>query len=490
MKKLFGIAIFFVLRRGTEMTKPQRIVLTLALFLVYPLISIMYSEKALPNDAPIWFTKPPSDIAYYYGVGYSAKDPKDADAEARINLIMGIATTIHAEVDQETHSVVEGSDEKTKNEFRTRSRSYAKQEALQGLEISKRHRGAGKPEYYSLARLSREKFSQQMQNKQADMEKIVAHGDNDLGDGKVLAALKAYNHAFEIAQALAFFYEDTSNVSEKTVSVYDILRKIDDLQDNLNILAISGSGQTGNYGSPLSDPLIVQVQYKEVPLGNFPLQATYIHGIGLLRNDARETDRAIRIYTDAEGTGICWVEAVQSITRDNHIQITADPESIQLPSAKAVIFRYTSVFPTHSTLNAPSITLNGSTDEQTFVEGSTVDIEIRVPHICHIHLFSIVADGKFSYLQSVPIVQDSTGKSWRALATESGWVLQMDKIPVTAEYGAGIETLLVISTKDPWKPNAETFTSDGLIQQLDRSVGAKAWHAGWVSYHLKTERTP
>ena len=127
---------------------------------------------------------------------------------------------------------------------------------------------------------------------------------------------------------------------------------------------------------------------------------------------------------------------------------------------------------------------------QTFVEGSTVDIEIRVPHICHIHLFSIVADGKFSYLQSVPIVQDSTGKSWRALATESGWVLQMDKIPVTAEYGAGIETLLVISTKDPWKPNAETFTSDGLIQQLDRSVGAKAWHAGWVSYHLKTERTP
>ena len=133
--------------------------------------------------------------------------------------------------------------------------------------------------------------------------------------GRCSLPLKAYNHAFEIAQALAFFYEDTSNVSEKTVSVYDILRKIDDLQDNLNILAISGSGQTGNYGSPLSDPLIVQVQYKEVPLGNFPLQATYIHGIGLLRNDARETDRAIRIYTDAAGTGICWVEAVQSITR-------------------------------------------------------------------------------------------------------------------------------------------------------------------------------
>ena len=179
---------------------------------------------------------------------------------------------------------------------------------------------------------------------------------------------------------------------------------------------------------------------------------------------------------------------LESISRENRIQVTVDVEGIQLPAPQAAVFRYASAFPTRDKTDAPTVTLNGSADEQTFAEGSRVNIQINVLDKCHLHLFSIVANGNFGYLQSVSIEQAYVGNGWGVISTDSGWTLQMDRVPLRADYGRGVETLLVVTTEKAWKPNEEEFTMDSLIRQLAESVGVDSWRVGWVSYHIEPKK--
>ena len=299
-----------------------------------------------------------------------------------------------------------------------------------------------------------------------------------------LPPLKMYSDALKIAKTLTFLNGETSDV----VSVVDIQQKIAAVQNDIHIAAILGNEQTCDYGNALTEALVVQVHYQNEPLGECLLKATYTRGTGQLKNSRGETGTSVSIYADTEGKGYCWVDAVKSISRKNRIQVTVDVEGIQLPILQAAVFRYASAFPTRHKIGAPTVALNGSTDEQTFAEGSKVDIEINVPDKCHLHLFSIVADGNFGYLQSVPIEQAYDGNGWSVSSTKSGWTLQMDRVPLMADYGRGVETLLVITTEKAWKPDRKTFTTESLIRQLDESVGVDNWRVGWVSYHIEPKK--
>ena len=460
------------------MTKSQEIVISVASILVYAMACVEYSEA----DPPIWYTETPNNYDYYYGVGHSKESIEDAEAKARKALIMGIAFTIHAEVEQHSWSVDDGNSEKTEAEFRTESRSYAKQESLPGVEIHSR--SSDRTGDYALARLSRKKYRQHMKQKHIEVGEVAAFGDRSLADRHVIAALKTYSDALKIAKTLTFLDDEASNA----VSEVNIRQKIVVVLNGVHVIAISGNEQTVNYGEPLPQPLVVEVHYQNKPLGECPLQATYIHGTGQLRNNRGETGTSVSIYADAEGKRVCWVDAVRSISRENRIQVTVDVEGIQLPAPPAAVFRYTSTFPTRDKIGAPTVTLDGSADESAFDEGSKVDIEIRVPNKCHIHLFSIVADGNFSYLQSVPIEQAYVGNGWDVISTDSGWTLRMDQVPLRADYGHGMETLLVVTTEKAWKPNKEEFTMDSLIRELDESVGTDNWRVGWVSYYIKPKK--
>ena len=461
-----------------KMKKSKEIVLSVASILFYTITSVAYSAV----EPPSWFIETPNDDDYYYGVGHSTKSMEDAEAKARQELILGIAATIHAEIEQHSQSVDDGNSEKTEAEFRTQSRSYAKQESLPGVEIFRRY--PGRTGDYALARLSREKYRQHMKQKHIEVGEVAASGDRSLADGHVIAALKTYSDALKIAKTLTPLDDEVSDA----VSEGDIRQKIVAVLNDVHVIAISGNEQTVNYGEPLPQPLVVEVHYQNKPLGECLLKATYTHGTGQLRNSRGETGTSVSIYADAEGKGACWVDAVRSISRENRIQVTVDVEGIQLPAPQAAVFRYASAFPTRDKTDAPTVTLNGSADEQTFAEGSRVNIQINVLDKCHLHLFSIVANGNFGYLQSVPIEQAYVGNGWGVISTDSGWTLQMDRIPLRADYGRGVETLLVVTTEKAWKPNEEEFTMDSLIRQLDESVGVDNWRVGWVSYHIEPKK--
>ena len=460
------------------MTKFQEITIFVASILVYAMACVAHSEAA----APSWFIQTPNDDDYYYGVGHSKESLEAAEAKSRETLIMGIVVTIHAKVEQHSQSVADGNSEKIEAEFRTQSRSYAKQELLPGIEIGKRSHGPS--DYYALARLSRETYRQHMDQKHTEVGKVAASGDKSLADGHVIAALKAYSAALTTAKTLTFLDGEASDA----VSVVDIRQKIAAVQNDIHIISISGNEQTVNYGEPLPQPLVVEVHYQSKPLGECPLQATYIHGTGQLRNSCGEAGTSVSIYADAEGKRVCWVVAAKSISRKNRIQVTVDVESIQLPASQTAIFRYKSVFPRQRKTDA--LTINGSVDEATltFAEGSEVDLEIRVPNKCHIHLFQIVANGDLVYKQSVPSTQAYVENGWRVISTDPGWSLQMDRVPLRADYGHGVETLLVIITAKAWQPNGEQVMRYSLIRQLDESVGADGWRVDWVSYYIEPKK--
>ena len=462
------------------MTKAQGIVVSVVSILVYVVVCVAYSE----DEPPSWYTERFNDEHYYYGVGYSKESMEAAKAKARKDLILSIALTIHTEVEEHSQRVHDGNSEQIEGEFRTRSRSYAKQESLPGVKIS--HSLPGRTGFYARARLSRETYRKHLKQKQTEVQKIVKFGEAELADEHVTAALKTYSDALKIAKTLTLPDGETSNA----ISVVDIQQKIDAIQNDIHIVTISGSEQTSDYGNKLTDPLVVEVHYQNKPLRECPLKATYTHGTGQLRNSRGEIGTSVSVYTDAEGKGYCWVDAVKSISRENRVQVTVDVEGLQLP-AQTAVFRYTSTFPMRSQTDKPTVTLNGSADEQRFAEGREVVIQISVPNKCHIHLFSIVADGNFNYLQSVPIEQAYIGKGWSVSSTDSGWTLQMDRVPLRADYGRGVETLLVVTTEKVWKPNGDAFTMDSLVRQLDESAGADNWRVGWVSYHItpKKERT-
>ena len=465
-------------------TKVQQTLIFFMLIWGYVLVYPTYSR----SDEPDWYNKTPDDIGYYYGVGFSTESIGEAVSDAHANLILGIQVTIHAEVEHAHESTDDGKHEKVKSEFKTRNRSYAKLESLPGVEIVERKTDPDQGKHYVLARLSEEKFHQYLKKKQGDLKRHIEHGDKRLQERDVIAFLKAYREALKIAQTLKFLYDEVANVRGSHSDI-DIQQKITSVQNDIQILKLSGDEQTCNYGSSLPESLVVRVDYQDKPLKEFPLKAIYTRGIGRLRNETGETQTFAFIYTDAEGKGRCRVDVVKSISRENYIQIMADAEAIKLPASKAVVFRYTSMFPARHKIGTPIITLNGSADEQTIAEGSKVDIEIRVPNKCHIHLFLIVANGDFRYLQSVPIERTYDGSEWRIISTNSGWALQMHQVPLTADYGLGIETLLVITTENAWKPETEQFATDSLIRHLDDSIGEEGWRVGWVSYDIVSKPT-
>ena len=306
-------------------------------FLVYVLVYRPYCGNAEPN----WYKKTPKDPAYYYGVGYSTESMNNAEDAARANLILEITVTIYVENEQTYMSIDDGQYERVKGEFRTRNRSYAKQESLPGVEIIERK--IGQTEYYALARLSQEKFHQYMEKKQKEVKQHTEHGDRNLEKGNVIAALQAYWEASKIAQTLKFLYSEPENGSNSPSDV-EIQQKIVSVQNDIHILKFSGDEQTCDYGSSLLESLVVKVYYQNRALREFPLKAIYTRGVGLLKNDAGEIGPSIRIHTDAEGMARCWVDVAKSISRENYIQITADAEVVQLSASKVADFRYASVF--------------------------------------------------------------------------------------------------------------------------------------------------
>ena len=451
--------------------KNGRFILFVVCFFICALAFVAHAQ-------PRWYKKPPNDAIYYYGVGMSTESMARAKDKAREELIKVISSTIEVKDKYTVHSKGDGKDEKIERKYSGRGRITAMLKSVPEVEISQSESNRQRTEHYALARLSRAIYRQYIKKEWDKVQEMVAHGDLSIGGRDVVTALREYSKALEMAQTLPFRDNHTS------LSDVGIERKITRIQDDLDIEAISGNGQAGAYDGSLAEALVVQVHYQGSLLEAFPLWAVYRRGTGRLVNRAGETGDSVRTYTDVNGRATFWVEAIKSLSRENRIQVAAK----HLPVFKAVDFHYTSSFSTRHSAQSPVIYLNDSADEQAFVENSAVEIEVRVPKPCHLHLFGILADGHFGYLQSVPIEQEYHGEGWRVLRKESNWALEIDESPVTAARGPGLETLLVIATAKRWQPVGKTLTPEGLIRRLNEDIGADDWRAGWASYLVRKDQ--
>ena len=435
---------------------------------------------------PPWVDSPPVDETYYYGVGAEAQTRTEAADQARAALVKTIEVHIETEVEIISRSSRTETDEEIDDIFIERSRSYATQK-LPEIHIVKQHSAA--TGHYALARLERQivqdLLDEAAQLSLREVKDRIKHGDEAHERGNLIRALQEYGPALEMARALPGTYRKTPPDSTEG-AFYDsiIERKMRTIYDEVNIEAVSGNEQTGEYGNALAQPLVVQVRYQDKSLERFPLKAVYTHGTGRLKNRAGGTGTSIRIYTDSDGKGTCWVDRVGSLARENYIQITADTESIELPESKVVSFRYASVFPAPNRNGAPIVTLNGRTDEQEFTDGQRVAYEIRVPDKCYLHFFSLRPDGTFGYHQSLPVMRPYDGNDWRIRSTGTEWIHQMDKVLLTSERGLGLETLFVVATTMAWQPMDHKLATGELIRQLDQGVEANEWRVGWVSSHV------
>ena len=424
---------------------------------------------------PSWYKNHPEDDTYYYGSGFNKESRDKAENDAFSDLIQRIHTNITVEKFRRTRSTGVGEGENIESEFEVTVRIGSEQKSIQGLGIDERDTHKGN--YYALARLRRADFHKQINRMWKEIQQRVDFGNLSLEEGDVITALQKYDKAFKGAKNLPVFDDKYAGLK------IDIEHKIEDIVNDIKITPHS-KDQNGLYGHSLRDSLVVRVLYKSQPLEGFPFSASYTRGTGQLMNRAGEMGSSVHIYTDANGNASFRVNDIQSLSRSNHIRVKAD----QLPESKAVDLHYASSFPApHATSSALTILLNGSADEQDFIEGSELGIEIHMPEKCYLHLFEIHADGDFKYHESSPIQQEDRGTGWRILREEGRWVLKFDPVPVNAAKGPGLETLLAITTEQSWQPDGTTLTPQGLVQQLKEHG---TWRVGWVSYYVASKRSP
>lgn len=443
-------------------------------FFVFFLACGGYISARDADELPEWVknrTCPPTD---YCGVG-SGQNLEAAEQVARANLIKGIEVKIESIVHSYIDRKQNGKNEEITSEFIAESSSYATQN-LPDIQIVKTHNKGN--QFFAQAQLRRavvdSLIEEKGQQSRRDVENRVRYGDDQLNSKHIISALEEYGKALNTVRTAPRRYMVTKHEEGHSWPIV-IERKITKIKNDLEVKAIHGNEQDGTYGDSLADSLVVQVHYQGNPLDSFPFWVTYKHGTGQLMNPSGEKGQEVSVSTNENGQAIFWVKTIKSLSRENHIRVTAK----DLPISKRADFHYGSLFSTsHSMrMQRPVIYLNGSADEQGFAENSVIKVEVFVQEQCYLHLFEILADGHFGYIQSVQIEDKHQDVKWRILRIESHWVLQAE-LPLRATRGPGLETLLAITTQQKWIPIGEKLTRKGLIRELS----SHEWQVGWTSY--------
>jgi len=445
---------------------------------------------------PSWIRGMPSDPIYYFGLGGPSESMDEAKQAARVEL----ARTVEVRVESEIITIMSETNEKFDNLFIAKSRIYVKKK-LQDANIVATY--TNRDGHYALARIRRAVVQNLLlESVRADKEDVldrIRKGKSAAEAGKLMDALREYSAAYQTGRRLPRKYDWWDERKSERLT-FHIERALNRLVDEVELSIVSGDNQTGEYESALAEQLVLRAVFsrghKKVPLAGLPLKAEYARGTGKLSASMGQEGEVVSLRTDEGGECKFSVSRIESISQKNQVRVTFDstgagdlhetliPALTARLESKAVVFNYAADFLFAQSPGVPVITLNGSTVEQDFTEGTPVDIEVRVKRKSHLHLFQITADGKFSYQQSVAIFEAQQGAGWRIEGEQDCWVLKMDAVKVNASRGEGIETLLAVMTAKPvkWKPT-QALTKEGLIRALSE-CSAGEWTVGCVSYQV------
>ena len=236
-------------------------------------LTVSCSKQIEPLDPePFWIQRLPPNPDFYYGVGGPASTIKEARESARAELARSIEVQIESEIVRQ----VEGRNENINRVFIDRSRSYATKR-LPDVELEQYQ---GKKGNYALARIRRsviqQLLSEAAEQAQLEVKGYQENGDNALRAGNIITALRHYHQALDVARTLPLDYNRLGQGLRTT----QIERQIDEIRDNLQLHIISGDNQSGTYGYPLAEPVVVQVKVNQIPIPNFLLKAKFINGPG------------------------------------------------------------------------------------------------------------------------------------------------------------------------------------------------------------------
>jgi len=452
----------------------------------------------------------PSNPIYYLGLAGPSESMDEARQAARVEL----ARTIEVNVESEIITIMSATNEKFDNLFINKSRTYVRKK-LPDINIIATY--TNKDGNYALARIRRAVLQnlllESVRAEREDALDRIRKGEAAAEMGKLMDALREYSSAYQTAKGLPRKYD--WNV-ERAVSLpvwdegkterltFHIERALNGLVDAVGLSIISGDAQIGEYESELVEQLVLRAKFsnahKNVPLAGLPLKAEYVRGTGKLSATMGQEGRGVSLRTDENGECKFNVSRIESISQKNQVKVTFDlsgekdlretlaPALLARLESKAVVFNYASIFLLSQSPDAPVITLNGSTVEQDFTQGTPVDIEVRVKKECSLYLFQITADGEFAYQQSIVVLEAQQGDGWRVEQKQNCWVLQMDAVKVNASRGEGVETLFAVTTPTPvkWNP-AQTLTKEGLIRALNEN-SAGDWSVGCMSYRVLMSR--
>ena len=421
---------------------------------------------------PDWLQQPPANTNFYYGIGGPAKTMGEAKEIARAEL----ARAIEVQIESEITLKMEESNQNVNRLFVDRSRSYATRK-LPDVQLEQHEGEIGN---YALARVRRSIVQKLLveatEQAQLEVSAYQENGHNALKTGNLNFALGQYQQALEIAKTLPLDY----NRLDEGLWTAQIERQMTEIRNNLELHIISGDNQSGIYGSSLAEPIVVQMQINQMPIPNLPLQVQFASGLGELKGNSGKSGSSIQIETNPQGKATFSVILIESLSKQNQIQVSMANQDF---GTRKVLATYASDLHHFEQNQQPTIVLNGSTNQQDFSVNSRVPFQVTVAQTCYLYLFQITADSSLVPLESILLNQAYQQDEWRVYQIGSGWSLEIDAVDITADYGYGLETLIAVTTNQPWADADGMSSVTDMLSELNRDFG-NDWQANWVSYRI------
>lgn len=263
--------------------------------------------------APEWYTSGshPRYVQEFYFVGVGSGDSYDAAIEqASAQISRQIEVKVEAESNNVVSSYTEDDREHIRSQYESVSRSFT-ENTLRSAEVSEK--AIAGDIHYVLITIDKSKYvtslKADLDGRRSEIEGQYSDSEALLEEGRFIQVLQNMIDTGDAATKLharALIYTSISGkpyLSDEIISGPAILSKCRKLIGKIRLEKISGSGQTGQSGKLLPEPIVVKASLKQKD-GAIPLKN--------LRLALKDEDNKVleRLHTDDQGVAKFWIYAV------------------------------------------------------------------------------------------------------------------------------------------------------------------------------------
>lgn len=456
------------------------------------------------NLRPAWVDSLPYDITRIEGVGFSSSlSTPDSNMilarnRAREELAKYLQISINSNIINTSIYERKGEWEEYNSSLRHILRTKVSA-SLQKSIIGSEWFDPANRMYYAYAFIEWSGFIGQMGIYRDMVVEHLTKGGESEQEGNIELCLREYTDGLDVLQGIHPLFFKVEFDSESTYVSPLVNRKIDQCISNFRIEFIS-KPQRGEYDEALSEALRIRVSYRNGNsvryLDNIPVVFNFDKGYGNLRVNDIENERSIRGTTDNNGQIECEISKILSVTNENIISATIDFSSIFKEERQEIYngFRnrltkyyiFSSAFLSFRNPNINIIiSINGSSDEQSFNSSNSARINIRVNDRCCLNLFNVDSRGRITCLNYVQIQYEVKMRNWEIKNTNEWWELSFITT-FNNESGGGVETILCIATPlgEPIGERGRIYSKADLLRELNNKF-SNEWQMNTLSYVIR-----